>query len=355
MITQDLCIDQDLLNLLPLHTKEELEQLEKNIVEEGRVRNPLIYWHNDGKNTIVDGMHRYEIAERLGLPYRTEPKIFENREEVEKWIIDNALGQRNIQNPLELRLARGHLMMAGIEAAKKSKNSRGAKNSTNVSVAATTKEVAEKTGVDEGTLYKNKQLAEAMDSLDKKVQEDIRTQKVKASDADIKRLAKLDKDKQKQAVEAVKTGSHAKIKDAIAEQGPSPWDNIAPGLKTAVKEHAVGDAEVERLAEFNMDQQREIMKTVPGEHNTIAQAIGAYENGPEGGGGRTERQKTAAEYKLHLDGMKKVYDKHLKTIDNIRDFLQETGAPNQIEMGDEFVRLLSEARSVAAKLARTMN
>jgi hypothetical protein len=357
----DLFIDPEFRDLLPEHEPDEIAQLEKNIADEGRVRNPLVYWHNDGKNLIIDGMHRYEIAERLGVPYRTEPMIFESRAHVKAWIIDNAIGQRNIPDKQTLRIMRGKLFAANVEAnelpiplmqnAQKS-DTPAKKRKGKAAIAV---EVAKATGVSPATVRRDAKFAEAVESLAPPVKKQLKSGKVKATDAEVKALAKLPEDKQKDAVAALQNGVHESLKDAIDDQKekPNPWDNIAPGLAEQVKEAAISKAEVARLSEFNMDQQREIMKLIPDTCPTIAQAIADYESGPDAPK-PTERQQKAAEYKTHLDGIKATCDRYIAVIDNIREFLQKTGGDDQIRLGDELLKGMSDARSAAAKLARTM-
>ena len=84
-------IDAEFKNLIrPLH-KEEYSLLELNIVADG-CRDPIIIWNN----TIVDGHNRYEICNRLHIPYAIRETEFESREAAVVWICSNQLGRRNI-------------------------------------------------------------------------------------------------------------------------------------------------------------------------------------------------------------------------------------------------------------------
>lgn len=55
-------------------------------------------WRIDGSAdpTLLDGHHRFEICERLGIEYSFVPIDLANREEAEDWIDRNAVGQRNL-------------------------------------------------------------------------------------------------------------------------------------------------------------------------------------------------------------------------------------------------------------------
>ena len=63
---------------IPPLTAEERSQLETNILEEGRLLNPLIVW----KDVIVDGHNRFEILkEHPEIEYTVLEKEFAGREE----------------------------------------------------------------------------------------------------------------------------------------------------------------------------------------------------------------------------------------------------------------------------------
>lgn len=88
---KQLDIDTEFKNLIRPLRKEEYMQLELNLVVDG-CRDPIITWNN----TIVDGHNRYEICNRLHIPYATQQIDFESREAAVIWICSNQLGRRNI-------------------------------------------------------------------------------------------------------------------------------------------------------------------------------------------------------------------------------------------------------------------
>ncbi len=92
-------IDPEFKNLIPPLTREEYEQLEKNIVSEG-CREPLTTW--DG--FIIDGHNRYEICQKHGIEFKVSEKAFESREDVKVWIINNQLGRRNLSEFVRFEL-----------------------------------------------------------------------------------------------------------------------------------------------------------------------------------------------------------------------------------------------------------
>lgn len=86
-------IDPEFQGKIPPLTFEELEQLEKNIVNDGKVINPIIVWNG----LIVDGHNRYTILQKHpDIPYTVHEKAFASRYEAIIWICKNQLGRRNL-------------------------------------------------------------------------------------------------------------------------------------------------------------------------------------------------------------------------------------------------------------------
>ena len=86
-------IDPEFQGKIPPLTFEELEQLEKNIVNDGKVINPIIVWNG----LIVDGHNRYAILQKHpDIPYTVHEKEFAGRYEAIIWICKNQLGRRNL-------------------------------------------------------------------------------------------------------------------------------------------------------------------------------------------------------------------------------------------------------------------
>lgn len=86
-------VDPEFQGKIPPLTFEELDQLEKNIVNDGKVINPLIVWNG----LIVDGHNRYTILQKHpDIPYTVHEKEFASRYEAIIWICKNQLGRRNL-------------------------------------------------------------------------------------------------------------------------------------------------------------------------------------------------------------------------------------------------------------------
>lgn len=88
----DLKIDTDFENCLPMLSKEEYNDLKKNICKDG-ILSPILVWNR----TIVDGHNRYKIckAHRIeNIPIKE--MTFSDKDEAVLWILTNQLGRRNL-------------------------------------------------------------------------------------------------------------------------------------------------------------------------------------------------------------------------------------------------------------------
>ena len=86
-------IDPEFQGKIPPLTSEELNQLEKNIVSDGKVINPIIVWNG----LIIDGHNRYAILQKYpDIQYAVHEKEFADRYEAIVWICKNQLGRRNL-------------------------------------------------------------------------------------------------------------------------------------------------------------------------------------------------------------------------------------------------------------------
>ncbi len=96
-------IDPEFQSKIPPLTFEELNLLEANILEEGRILSPLIVWNG----LIVDGHNRFAILKNHPeIEYTVLEKEFANRYEAIVWICKNQLGRRNL-NPEQFKYLLG--------------------------------------------------------------------------------------------------------------------------------------------------------------------------------------------------------------------------------------------------------
>ena len=84
-------IDNEFRNYIRHLSNEEFEKLEASILSEG-IRDPLVIW----QGILLDGYHRYKIAQEHGLEYKTVEVELPDRDAAKEWILVNQLGRRNL-------------------------------------------------------------------------------------------------------------------------------------------------------------------------------------------------------------------------------------------------------------------
>jgi len=93
-------IDPEFQNLIPPLSADELNQLEQNIISEGKCRDTVKVW----KDIIIDGYHRYEICQKHGIPFEVQNINFASRKDAILWIIEHQLGRRNLSSAMRIEL-----------------------------------------------------------------------------------------------------------------------------------------------------------------------------------------------------------------------------------------------------------
>lgn len=84
-------VDPLFRDLCPPLSDDERERLKASIASEG-VRDPICLW----EGTIVDGHHRFAIAEELGVECPTREILFRDIDAAKAWIVANQLARRNL-------------------------------------------------------------------------------------------------------------------------------------------------------------------------------------------------------------------------------------------------------------------
>ena len=185
---QNLKIDPEFQSKIPPLTAEERSQLEANILEEGRLLNPLIVW----KGFIVDGHNRFEILkEHPEIEYAILEKEFAGREEAIIWICKNQLGRRNL-TPEQRRYLVGKQYEAEKRAHGGSRKMEGEQPSCHgdnlVSQPKTCERIAQENGVNWRSVIRSEKFAQNVDAAEAAVpgtREKILSGKVKPTAAEL--------------------------------------------------------------------------------------------------------------------------------------------------------------------------
>lgn len=181
----------------PLQFEEE-QQLEQNIIAEGRLLNPIITWNG----YILDGHTRYRILKKHGfIKFEVEEIQLANKYEALAWICKNQLGRRNL-SPERKKFLLGKeyestKLAVGAPLGSKHGIRKCGQNDHIFTESRTCQRIASEHGVGEKTVRRAEKYSQGIDAAEEAVpgaQEEILTGRIKATDAQIAALPAIPKE-----------------------------------------------------------------------------------------------------------------------------------------------------------------
>ena len=151
-------VDNELKSYIRPLKDEEFEKLKESILIEG-IRDPLVVW----QGILLDGHHRYKIAQELGLEYKIVEIELPNKEAVKEWIIKNQLGRRNLTEQ-EASYYRGKLY----ESRKLRQGGDRKSKAQNVLLINTAEEIGKEYGVSHMTVKRDAEFSKSVDKITRK-------------------------------------------------------------------------------------------------------------------------------------------------------------------------------------------
>jgi 16S rRNA G966 N2-methylase RsmD len=146
--------------LIPLR-EDELQLLEQSVLAEG-IRDPLVVWNRNGEYVILDGHHRYDLAQKHGLSFKIVEMEFDDESQAVQWVLQNQLARRNLSDEQRTLLIGRLYNQVKREPLQRS----SVVNFTTVSgSAATARQVGGIFGVGEKTVRNAAEFAKAIDAL----------------------------------------------------------------------------------------------------------------------------------------------------------------------------------------------
>jgi len=192
-------IDAELSSLIRPLQPEEYEKLKESILAEG-IRDPLVVW----RGILIDGHHRYKIAQEYGLEYRTVELDLPDRESVKEWMIKNQLGRRNL-TPQEASYYRGKLY----ESMKRQGARTDLTSAQNEQKFTTAEVIAKEYGVGQATIRRDAEFSAAVDKVAQEIGEEakhaILTGRANIPKKDVEKLIEI-KQKAPELVEPILRG-----------------------------------------------------------------------------------------------------------------------------------------------------
>lgn len=198
MKLSQLKIDPEFQSKIPPLQFEEEQQLEQNIISEGRLLNPIITWNG----YILDGHTRYRILKKHGfIKFEVEEIQLANKYEALAWICKNQLGRRNL-SPERKKFLLGKeyestKLAVGGQPGNCNPVKRCGQNDHIVSEKRTCERIASEHGVGEKTVRRAEKYSRGIDAAEEAVpgaQEEILTGRIKATDAQIAALPAIPKE-----------------------------------------------------------------------------------------------------------------------------------------------------------------
>ena len=198
MKLSQLKIDPEFQSKIPPLQFEEEQQLEQNIIAEGRLLNPIITWNG----YILDGHTRYRILKKHGfIKFEVEEIQLANKYEALAWICKNQLGRRNL-SPERKKFLLGKeyestKLAVGGQPGNCNPVKRCTQNEHIVSEKRTCERIAKEHGVGHATVQRAEKYAKGIDAAEEAVpgaQEEILTGRIKATDAQIAALPAIPKE-----------------------------------------------------------------------------------------------------------------------------------------------------------------
>ena len=194
--------------ILPL-SFEELQQLEMNMIRDGKLTDPIIVWNK----TILDGHNRYNLLKKHSfIEYEIKEMELSSRQEALIWICNHQLGRRNLTPE-----RRKYLIGKRYEVEKQVSQNRGnqytsaKKDATdqndpcqNKSGSHVTRQrIANETGTSEGYVQRAEKYMNGVEAADEAApgtREEILNGQIKATDREICAIAKAPKEQRPEIV-----------------------------------------------------------------------------------------------------------------------------------------------------------
>ena len=194
--------------ILPL-SFEELQQLEMNMIRDGKLTDPIIVWNK----TILDGHNRYNILRKHSfIEYEIKEMEFSSRQEALIWICNHQFGRRNLTPE-----RRKYLIGKRYEAEKQISQNRGNQYTSTKKDATdqndpcqnksgshiTRQRIANETGTSEGYVQRAEKYMDGVEAADEAApgaREEILNGKIKAADREICAIAKAPKEQRPEIV-----------------------------------------------------------------------------------------------------------------------------------------------------------
>ena len=239
-------IDPEFQGKIPPLTFEELNQLEANILRDGRIINPIIVW----EGLIVDGHNRFIIAKKHPeIPFTVHETEFANRYEAIIWICKNQLGRRNL-TPEQKKYLIGKQYDAEKAIHGGDRKSSSAKSSSQngnlIENPKTCKRIAVENGVSKNTVIRAEEFAKGVDAAEEAVpgtRQKVLSGEVRPTAAEIASVARAPPEERPALVAEICKPKKPKPQKPTAPKQKTPPAVAAPLPDTSTSDEESPDEE----------------------------------------------------------------------------------------------------------------
>lgn len=251
----DLIIDQEFHDLLEPHTAEEVERLRKNIIEDGRVIDPIVIWQ--GTKIIVDGMTRYRIAQEEAVPYKIEEMEFDSRADAKLWIYAHQLGRRNGDGLARSRW-RAMLVQAKVD---------GSPTRPPMSRTSAVVQTAKEKEVSERQIWSDIAVHDVLTSLPDGARKIIQSGKIAARAEDILKIDKLPETQKLQVLDLLENMPEEPTAESVAFRSVEEVIDVVVEHQTGM---GIKPAEISKVLEQEIAKVEKVIAELPGRLDKVS-------------------------------------------------------------------------------------
>ena len=210
--TEPVYIDEDFRRFIDPLTEDEYNLLRDNIVSDGQITDPLVVWEEE--DTLLDGHHRMDIADELGISFRITYRSFPSRAAATLWILEHQLGRRNL-TAKQRSYYRGKLYTKSKQQGKRTDLTSG----QNGTKSHTADQIGAMDGVSGRTVKRDKGYANAVDTLEQDgiPREEMTGKRPVFSKRDVKALARMETEERRKAAAKVRSGEARGVRAAVRQ------------------------------------------------------------------------------------------------------------------------------------------
>lgn len=238
-IKSQLVVLDQLRDLIPPLTDEELAQLEQNILQHG-VKDPLTIWETTGAAAnlddtdspvyvLIDGHNRYRIIRKHQLDFRLNLVRFATMDQVKEYMINYQLGRRNLTQE-QASYLRGMRYL-------QQKSTRGSNLRSDAPVVNVSEVLAKEYGVSSRTIKRDGEFAAGLEKLDPEIKHAVLAGKQKMPKSSVHALASPETNTSSESMVT-------KAEESTIVVGSAPSKRIT-ALQTRIR----------KLANSNLDRQ----------------------------------------------------------------------------------------------------